>query len=86
MAEAEPSTSAAVPSKSIELSQNTDKIASTPFNDPIQRTNCLIQYIRIRKQKTKKEIAERNALRKQRIDAEVTLKTAVVNLQVFNLN
>lgn len=82
MAETMP-TLAAVPSTNNELLQNAEKDASCPFDDSLQRTKCLMQYIRIRKQRAENEIAKRNALRKQKKDAKVTLQNARDSLRVL---
>lgn len=47
-----------------------------PFDDPLQRTKYLIKYIRLRKQRAEGEIAKRNALKKQKKDAQATLYNA----------
>ena len=45
-----------------------------PFDDPIERTRCLVQYIRLRNQRAEAELAKRNAIKKQKMDAQATLQ------------
>lgn len=56
------------------------------FDDPVQRTRCLIQYIRMRKQRMRDELAKRNALKKQKKDAKATLQNARDNLKTSQLD
>jgi uncharacterized protein YaaN involved in tellurite resistance len=59
-----------------EITKEQFSTKSHPFDDPVQRTRCLIQYIRLRKQRAEKELAKRNALRKQKKDAQANLEAA----------
>ncbi|KAI1709995.1 hypothetical protein DdX_11007 [Ditylenchus destructor] len=52
-----------------------------PFDDPVQRTRCLVQYIRLRKQRAEDELAKRHALKKQKKDAKANLKNARVEFK-----
>jgi len=58
------------------VSVSNEANTTTPFSDPIQRTKCLIQYIRLRKQRAEKELAKRNALKKLKKDAQAKLDEA----------
>uniref|UniRef100_A0A914MVK5 Uncharacterized protein n=1 Tax=Meloidogyne incognita TaxID=6306 RepID=A0A914MVK5_MELIC len=49
---------------------------SSPFDDPVSRTRCLIQFIRLRNQRAEAELAQQNALKKQKMDAQATLQNA----------
>ncbi|KAL3079212.1 hypothetical protein niasHT_007300 [Heterodera trifolii] len=49
---------------------------ANPFDDPVHRTKCLIQYIRLRKQRAEAEQAKRNAIKKQKMTARATLQSA----------
>jgi hypothetical protein len=45
-----------------------------PFDDPVQRTRGLIQYIRLRNQRAEAEQAKRKALKKQKMDAQAIIQ------------
>jgi hypothetical protein len=56
-----------------------------PFDDPVERTRCLVQYIRLRNQRAEAELAKRNAIKKQKMDAQATLQNTRDELaQVLN--
>lgn len=55
---------------------------TNPFDDPIQRTKYLIKYIRLRKQRAEGELEKRNALKKQKKDAQATVHNARETMRV----
>ncbi|KAL7080122.1 hypothetical protein ACQ4LE_000407 [Meloidogyne hapla] len=58
------------------VSGETSGEVSSPFDDPVSRTRCLMQFIRLRNQRAEAELAQQNALKKQKMDAQATLQNA----------
>ena len=63
-------------SSSIQQHVDMDAKNKISFANPMQRTKCLIQYIRLRKQRAEKELTKRREIKKQKKDAQVRLQQA----------
>lgn len=63
------------------LQQQLTANASSPFDEPLQRTRWLVRYIRLKKRRAEDELARQNELKRRKKDARATVQSALGSLK-----